>query len=270
VKHRQRKFFFNLLAVFFLSSLIFSAAAATFYGKVSTEVIQLEGVKYPTYLYVPPRYDPAKKYPLVISLPGMGESGEAHVNSWAKISHAKSLIVLVPTVSLREENVPYRTDEWLLKLKSDITHQYQIFPDRIYLVGNGSAAHYAAYLGVQYPEEFSAVALMNGSWVGPFEKLMQLKSRPRKQVPFYVSLKESDPGLLEKTEKMALRFQEKGYPVYLEKLKAEEDIASEDGRKRMLKWLEEKSQSWRKVVEDSKKSLREKAAMGVEGFFDTK
>ncbi|MBN1687787.1 MAG: hypothetical protein JW893_01660 [Candidatus Omnitrophica bacterium] len=226
----------------------------------------MEEYKYPVFIYVPEKYQPTKKYPLIISLPAKDESVEMHIKSWAKLGTRKSLIILVPTTQSRESDVPYRLDRWLLDLKEDVMKRYQVNPARIYLVGNGDNAHYAAYLGVQFPEEFSAVGLLGGSWVGPFGKIMNLNTRPSRQIPFYVSLRADDIQLVEQTEKMAYEFQEKGYPVYLEKLDEKEDLDSSKTKTRMLAWLDEKSQQWISVVEESKKTFKEKLYEGIDNL----
>ena len=154
-----------------------------------------------------------------------------------------------------------------MKLKKEILGRYNITPDRVYLIGENSSAHYAAYLGLNYPREFSAVGLVGGSWAGPFEKLLRLSSRPIKQNPFFVAIPESSSDLLKTTEEKAYQLTKKGYPVYLERISGPSGKLSEDLRDQMLEWLEKKANSWLLVIRESERSWKEKFFIGVEQFF---
>ena len=137
------------------------------------------------------------------------------------------------------------------------------------MIGKGEGAHYAAYLAIQHPEEFTGAGLVDGSWAGPFEKLMHPYGRPRKQIPFYVAIPTKDEKAVKAAEASAYKLVAKGYPVYLEKLEAGKDIASADVLAKVLDWLQEKSESWSKVRKDSEKRFKEKFSTGVDQFFST-
>jgi predicted peptidase len=258
----MRRDFLSLFAplFFFLISICVSNGwANTFYGTVQTGLFQLNESAQPVYLYVPEHYKDSKTYPLIISIPGSGESPEAMLQEWVSIAKRKSYIVLVPTFEQRDTDVPYNVDAWLIDLKQSILKRYQIAPQRIYLIGRNEGAHYAAYLAMKYPEQFSAVALLGGSWAGPFEKLMDIEKNPAKQIPFFVGLREADKPLLEKTIEKAYELEKNGYPVYLEKLQTDENFSSSEFKNKLLQWLEEKSLDWQKIIQGSRKTWQDKA-----------
>ena len=176
------------------------------------------------------------------------------------------MIILAPS-NIWPEDMPTRIDEWFLKIKKDVVDRYQVSPRKIYLVGKEGGAHYAAYLGTKYPNEFSAVALLGGSWAGKFEKIIEPQSRPRRQLPFFVALKDPDPDLLTETQQKASQFEKKGYPVYLVQLGKDEEFDSDPFKQKLLDWFDEKSAKWHERVEESKKSWKEKTSMAVEEFF---
>ena len=241
--------------------------AATFVGEAPTGFLALDNFRYPVYLFVPQSYKASQAYPLIIALPDEKDSLEAYAKEWIEVAKKRGYIVLVPTMKVRMEDVPYRTDEWFLKLKKEIASRYKIAPERVYLIGKNSSAHYAAYLGVNYPREFSAVGLVGGSWAGPFEKLLHLSSRPRKQNPFFVAIPEKDQPLLKAAETKAYQLTRKGYPVYLEKISEADGKLPNDVRNRMLEWLEKKARSWVLVIKESERSRKEKFFIGIEEFF---
>ena len=263
-KTRQRVFFVSLFACCLSVGVILKAG--TFFGTIPTGLVELKDYKYPVFLFVPENYKADRDYPLIVSVPAEGESAEKNIKYWVRLAKSQSLIVVAPT-NLRPEDLPTKMDEWLLSIKKDVMQRYRITSRKIYLVGLEGGAHYAAYLGVKYPEEFSAVALLGGSWIGKFEKLMRLQSKPRKQRPFYVAMTQEDPALFEKTRQRAFQFEKKGYPVSMEPLEKKEDLSSDEFKKKLVTWFEEKSESWQRVVEDSKKKFKEKAIITFEDLF---
>ena len=265
-KRCQKRRIFVLFFVFLTGFFPSAAPADTFYGDLPTGLLELQDYKYPVYLYVPTNYQPDRDYPLLISVPGEGESPEKNIEFWVGLAKRQSMLVLVPT-NIWPQDTPDRVDKWLIRVKEDVRNRYRISPVKTYLIGKEGGAHYAAYLGVQYPEEFSAVAALGGSWVGKFDKLIRLQSKARKQLPFFIAFKPEQGDLRERTEERAYEFEKKGYPVYLQTLEEGQDFSSDSFKRQMVKWLEEKSSAWRDAVEESKKPLKEKFILAVEEFF---
>ena len=259
-----------LLSFFALMSSPLPAQAVTFYGEVPTGLVEMKNFRYPVYLFVPPGYKASRAYPFLMVLPEIGEAPEKAIQKWLGLGKKKGLIILVPELKLRLDDVPYQTDTWILQLKKDVTGRYHTAPDKTFLIGQGESAHYVAYLGLRYPEQFAGAALLGGSWVGSLDKLMTLNRRPKKQIPFFVAVPVAGPSqLYEKTEKKAYELTAKGYPVILEKLEEGKDALSADYLAHVTDWLEEKSASWSKVRQESEKKFKEKVSTGVEEFFST-
>lgn len=239
--------------------------------QIPTGFLEINSFKYPVYMYVPETYKPIQPYPLLIVMEGYNAPQKA-VEQWTNFAKRKSMIVLSLglDVSLTRE-IPLNADQFLLKVKDEVARRYKIASDRTYLVGIGEGAHYASYLGVNYPEHFSGVALLDGAWVGPLQKALRISDNPNKQIPFFVSFHQSDndQALLAVEEKSAALAQ-KGYPVYFEKVDAKEDFGLMDFRKRMLTWLDEKSESWNRVVAENKKTTKQKIKSWFKDFTSVK
>ncbi len=256
----------TLLLVFF--NLTFPAHA-DFLGKAVTGMQALEGYRYPVSLFVPDSYNPAKIYPFLIAIPDVEQDPAKYIEEWKSVAQKKNMIVLVPSLKIRNEDVPYTTDEWLLGLKKDIQKQYRVDTNKIYLSGRKMGAQYAGYLGVKYPEEFSAVALLEDSWAGPFEKLVRYQKSAGGQRPFFAAISKKDEDLYKEAERVAYGMTRKGYPVYLEKAEPEA-FGTRDFNKHVLDWLDEKSASWAQTISESGKSLKAKTKQAVKEFFEVK
>jgi len=258
------------LVILSLSVLNSAGWAKTFFGEIPTGMLELTEFKHPVYLFVPPTYQPAQPYPLLIALPGENMKPAEYAEKWTSFAKRKSVIVLVPTlmISRDADDVPTQGDKWILRLKNEVMSRYQISDRRVFLVGEGTSTAYAAYLGLRYPAEFSGVALLGGAWGGPLEKLTELSSKPERQIPFFVSLAENtDPIELDLVEAQAMKLTNLGYPVYMEKLEKGEDFQLQDFRKRMFEWLETKADRWRDVILESEKSPKEKISVWAKNFF---
>ncbi|MBI3306380.1 MAG: hypothetical protein HYZ84_01050 [Candidatus Omnitrophica bacterium] len=262
----SKRIFTILFFVFLFCSLINQAKADTVYGTIPTGLMELKDYKYSVYLYVPPAYEPDKDYPLLIALAGEGESPEKNMEYWMSLGKKHNVIIVSPAAHWPED-LPYQMDRWLIQLKDEIAQRYRVSPTKTYLVGKNGGAHYASYLGVNYPDQFSAVAALGGSWVGKYEKLMHLRSRPEGQVPFLVMTQGDQVDFVKKTEAWAYEFEKKGYPIYLRRIGADEDVASDDFKKQILDWFEEKSEDWQSKVAKSKKTFRSKFDKAVKDFF---
>ncbi len=263
---KAKQFFCGLLLVFLSLTM---PVRADFLGKAATGIQELKDYRYPVSLYVPESYNPSRTYPFLIAVPDSNENPAKYIEEWQSVARKKNMIVLVPSLQMRDEDVPYTTDKWLFAIKSDIQKQYKIDGKKIFLVGKNLGAHYAGYLGVKYPQEFSAVALLDRSWAGPFEKLMQFRKSPADQRPFYAAVSKTDEAGYKEAERVAFEMTRSGYPVYLEK--ADKDaFATSEFKKKVVDWLEEKSASWSQAAAESGKSFKAKTRQAVKEFFEVK
>lgn len=265
---KQRKFLFAgifTVMVLFLGSWASSVVAQTFFGPMPIGLVELD-YRYPVFMFVPKNYKADRNYPMMVVVPAEGETAEEHIQQWIGVAERRSMILLCAT-NLWPEDTPYSMDEWLLEIKNDLIKRYRVNPSRIYLSGKGLGAHYAAYLGVNYPREFSAVTLLGGAWSGQFEKLLRFQSRAKNQLPFLVVVPEDNPGLIAEVEKEATEIENKGYMVALMKVANDELVFDSDTRKQALEWMNENSQVWSAKKSQSGKSLKEKIYKWTEEFF---
>jgi len=263
---KKAKGFFVLFFALIFALMPLPLCADTFFGEFKTGLIEIQDFKYPVFFYVPESVKPGSRYPLIISIPDEGEKPSENVQKWVKIADSMSLLVLVPTYK-RLDELPNAFDRWFFQVKEMTSSAYPVNPGKIYLVGEHGGAAYAAYLGVNYPDEFSAIGILEGPLGGQFEKLMKLQTRPAEQIPIYIAWKEGDPDKLRQVEERALEFQENGYFVEFKKFPDDTDFSKRGFKKEMLRWMSDKSADWESVVSQSKKTFKEKFRKGVKEFF---
>lgn len=261
--------FIAVIVLYFGASFYRAPAglSVTFFGEVPEGLIELKDYHNPVYLFVPPGQDKSLLNSMILLIPDSRETPDALVQEWLEIAKKRKMMVAVPALKMAPGDVPYRTDEWILKIKKDLANRYHV--GRTYVIGKGVGAHYAVYLTLRHPEEFSGAGLMEGSWVGSFEKLLQLSSRPAKQVPVFVSLVAPDAEFTKKTEKWAYRFSGKGYPVYMEKFEKDEKVNSVELKIRMMDWLQKKAEAWAQVIAAKEKTKKEKISSWTKEFFSS-
>ncbi len=251
--------FLNLIA----GVPLHESRAEEIYGQFPTGLLQLEK-KHPYYVYVPEAYSPDKGWPMLFLLGKRGDEPKEIIGSWVDWAKQNQFIVLAPTNVAPEKDVPELADQWLLSVKQEVKERYKIDSARIFLVGLESGAHYAAYLGTRYPQEFSGVVLVGGAWPGSFEKIIKPSSDPDKQVPFYVLMNPKGEGY-GAVEAKANEFEKKGYPVTLESLKDVEDISAV--RDRLTQWVRKESEARAILKEKPKKTFKQKKDRFLRDFF---
>lgn len=261
----MRRYFCTLLIfTCSLAGLCPRESLAEFFGKVPTGLLELRK-KHVYYLYVPGDYSPEKPWPLVMLL-GKGEKDPREViDAWVDWAKKNRMLVLVPSIFPREGIVPTAVDEWLFDIKREVSERYRIDPAQILLVGLEHGSYYAAYLGLSYPEEFSAAALLRGELPGSFEKLMKPSSSKEKQIPLYVVLDraaEASP----RAETWAIELEKKGYRVTLDLQGSGEDLSAI--RQRMMGWFEQDLESRRALKERPRRTFKEKWNGFVKDFFE--
>ena len=230
-------------------------------------LLQVEGFKYPVYLFVPKDYKLDRTYSMILIAPAEFIKAEQQIEYLTGLAQRKSVFILAPYVLWpKSGTVPYSLDEWLLSVKKDMVQRFPINKKRVYLVGKGSGAQYAAYLAVKYPHEFAAAALLGEAWDGPFSKLVEPRPGALDQIPFYVALKADGDAKL-RNQVWFDKLQQKGYPIHLVNYKTDEELDSLDFKKSFFEWIEETSQSWAVAAASSQKNWKGKFKKGVKDFF---
>lgn len=197
--------------------------------------------KHPYYLFVPSEYSPDKSWPLAVVLISGLEDEKKGIEPWVDWAKKSQLLALFPSVLPREGAISTEeVDRWILGIKREVSERYHVAPHQILLLGVGLGGNYAAYLGLNYPGEFSAAALFRRAWAGSFEKLMRPNADREKQISFYVAVDSATPSYAA-VEKKVAELQKKGYPIQWDSLKKGEDISA--ARDRMIQWFQGDSET---------------------------
>ncbi|MBI4115152.1 MAG: hypothetical protein HY447_01100 [Candidatus Omnitrophica bacterium] len=257
------KHIFLILALF--CSLIGTVrdSRADFYGTPPTGLLALES-KHPYYLFVPPSYTAEKSWPAFLILGERGQDPKEVISPWVDWAKQNQVFILALPNLVAERDVPDSVNQWLFEVQQEVAERYEIDSAQVLLVGIGSGAHYSAYLGLKYPERFSAVVLIGSAWEGPYEKLMKSSSNQSEQISFFLAL---DPNGADfsRDEAKAIKLQEKGYRITLENLTAGQELSAL--RDRIIQWFRE-DKELRMGEETPKKTWKEKVGKFAHDFVE--
>ncbi|MEM7473794.1 MAG: hypothetical protein AAF483_02305 [Planctomycetota bacterium] len=134
-----------------------------------------EAVQY--LVQVPPEYDPNRKYPCVLAIPGRGDVPELEINVWcgpfAKLafSEARSGLatrhgyIVVSPVWMSEEQTEYQYTEGeqskILRALRDAMRKFSIDTDRIFVTGHFDGATAAWDLAVSHPDLWAGAVMIS-------------------------------------------------------------------------------------------------------------
>ena len=228
------------LGIFLCSFFMFSKISwATFYGEIETGFHSIDSDRYGAFYYATPQFKPEKDWPLIIILySDETEKGKDFVERW--LSEIKQREVIALFVSyLEPRDLPYDSDERLLKLITQIKSVFPIDERRVLLSGFGRAAHYAFYLGHHYPKLFSSVAMMGGGAVGNYEPFWKSDSQEAKNVSFLVLYGDQDETIQKKPFAIAHEaLSRRGYRIEVEEYEGLNHRFSPVFAKHSLDWFE--------------------------------
>ncbi|MGB0909180.1 MAG: hypothetical protein ACPGYT_02365 [Nitrospirales bacterium] len=127
-------------------------------GAQPSERISVRGRQYQYSLYVPPTYDPAKAYPLIVCLHGAGFTGESYLDRWVPRLNDQYLLVC-PTISMgawwRQTG-----EKIVLKVIKNLQIDYHIDPNRIFLTGMSNGGIGSWIIGMHHADLFAGIAPM--------------------------------------------------------------------------------------------------------------
>lgn len=129
-------------------------------GLQPDQEITVRGNTYRFGLYVPPSYDPARPYGLIVCLHGAGFTGDTYLTRW--VPRLKDGYVLVcPTMSYGTWWTR-QAEELVLATIATIQSRYHIDPDRIFLTGMSNGGIGAWIIGMHRADRFAGIAPMAG------------------------------------------------------------------------------------------------------------
>jgi predicted esterase len=124
-------------------------------------------ISYPCLVDLPRDYDadPARRWPVVLYLHGVGERGEGLQTlrrtglglALAKGRPLPAIAISPHLPTYADWNVPA-----LARLLDDLPAQYRVDPDRIYLLGASAGGDAVWHLALTFPDRFAALAVMAG------------------------------------------------------------------------------------------------------------
>ncbi len=132
-----------------------------------------------------PKWDPTKRYPLVINLHGSGSSGndnEKQMGGATKVFTSSENQAERPCFMLApqcpDQNIGWKKEvaDHLMELIADLVEKLPIDPDRIYLTGSSMGGFGTWSLAAKYPNVFACAVPLCGS--GDPKTAEQLKTIP--------------------------------------------------------------------------------------------
>ena len=109
-------------------------------------------------LYVPPSYDPAQLYPLIVCLHGAGFTGESYLERW--VSRLEDRYILAcPTIAMGAWWTRFG-ENLVLAILENLSKEYHIDQDRIFLTGMSNGGIGAWMIGMHHADRFSGIAPM--------------------------------------------------------------------------------------------------------------
>ncbi|MBI1977979.1 MAG: hypothetical protein HYS55_04440, partial [Candidatus Omnitrophica bacterium] len=240
VKRQVRWLFLFALLLFCIS--FSQLGGATFFGEVKTGLQNVASDRYGYSLFVPPDYTPERSWPFVMALHQSGARGENYIKVWAKAAKEQGVIVFCPTYEEPRSGLPFDHDNRLIRLKREIQNQYEIDPRRVLVAGFGSGGHYAFYLGLRYPQEFTAIASIGNATKGSLKKLFTFSYAEVNQLPVLILVDHeseitNSPGSMEELKKLESR----GYLIETVEAESASDLKNPNTSSYILEWFEQVS-----------------------------
>ena len=127
-------------------------------GTIPDERVDAQGRAYNLALSVPPTYQPAKIYGLVVCLHGAGFTGEAYLERW-QTRLGEDYVVACPTAPMGAW-FTRGAEELVLATIRSVQRRYHIDPDRIFLTGMSNGGIGAWLIGMHHAPLFAGIAPM--------------------------------------------------------------------------------------------------------------
>jgi predicted esterase len=115
----------------------------------------LDGETFTYAVHVPAAYDPAKAWPLLITLHGTGGNGASWIQTWLRTVRDK-YVVIAPTTP-RHTWGPRQGHSYVLTAMREILDELRIDPDRVYLDGMSMGGGGAFRLAEHFPDRWAAI-----------------------------------------------------------------------------------------------------------------
>lgn len=132
----------------------------------------VDGTDQPYRLYLPSNYNAGRAWPLVIALHGTSGNENTLFDSYNEgaIKRAAEQHGVLLTSPLGRGVTEFRGlgENDVLCVLEEITRQYRVDPDRVYLTGHSMGGTGAAYLALHHPDRFAAAAPLAAAFSFPW------------------------------------------------------------------------------------------------------
>ncbi len=189
-------------------------------GILPSEQLTVRGQTYPLSLFVPPSYETAKRYALVVCLHGFGFTGEEYLERW-RTRLGEDYLLACPTYPSGAW-FTRRAEELVLETIRDVTRRYHIDPDRVFLTGMSNGGIGAWLIGMHHAPLFAGIAPMAS---GLDDVLMPFLANLR-STPIYVIHGAQDQVMpVHLSRSIAKELDRLGYPYVYREHEREHPIA---------------------------------------------
>ncbi len=140
--------------------------------------LQVGDALYRYALYVPEGYNPEHAYPLVVCLHGAGFNGSTYLQRWSK-RLGKDHLLACPTIDENGEWWTRKPEALVKAVLADVTRQYHIDANRVFLSGMSNGAVGAFAIGTHQADRFAALTPMAGCYpLGLYPLLQNFRMTP--------------------------------------------------------------------------------------------
>ena len=130
---------------------------------IVTRTVQLDDGSSAAYaLYVPEKYDPAARWPLVLALHPAGGTGDTYVTSWARFDQARGYFLLAPTADKKSGWSDNQGRQIVTRSLADVLDAFNIDTNRVFIDGASMGAHATWRYGLGMPDQFAGLVSRSG------------------------------------------------------------------------------------------------------------
>ena len=193
-------------------------------GYSKLEIAVLPGQPDATYyVQLPPEYNPQRRYPMIVSLHGIGHDPTMQIEWWAGEHRAQGgppgrkgqagrygYIVIAPAWTVehqKEYEYSAREHAVVLGCVRDACRRFAVDTDRVFLSGHMEGGDAAWDIGVSHPDLWAGVIPISAE----AKKTCIFYTENARHVPFYVVLGELDGGRIGRDARVLDRYLKNGY-----------------------------------------------------------
>ncbi len=174
------------------------------------------------YVQLPPEYDPQRRYPMIVSLHGIGHDPTMQIEWWAGEHKPNGppgrqgqagrygYIVIAPAWTVehqKEYEYSAREHALVLGCVRDACRRFAVDTDRVFLSGHMEGGDAAWDIGVSHPDLWAGVIPISAE----AQKTCTFYTENARHVPFYVVLGELDGGRIARDALVLDRYLKNGY-----------------------------------------------------------